>query len=250
MKGSKARPRDYHHGDLRHALLEAALTALETQGWHELSLRDVARQAGVSHAAPYRHFPSKEALLAALAEVGYSELADAMEAAVAEHPGDATAQLRGTGRAYVALALRRPALFRLMFSGAVCNFTEIASFSAASGRSFRVLVQLITDAQAAGVMRAGHPQQAALAAWSLVHGLSLLLLEKQLDVLGGGELDPLAIVDGATLLLHLGLNAPATPPSRAKKAGKAKKAGEAGQVGSGRKGVKVSKVPKREIARR
>jgi AcrR family transcriptional regulator len=213
MRSPKARPREYHHGDLRHALVEAALTTLETQGWHELSLRDVARQAGVSHAAPYRHFPSKEALLAALAEVGYSELADAMEEAVREWPGEPTEQLRGTGRAYVALALRRPALFRLMFSGAVCNFTAIESFSAASARSFRVLVRLITEAQAMGVMRAGPPQQAALAAWSLVHGLSLLLLEKQLDVLGGGALDPLAMVDGATLLLHLGLNAP-EPPAR------------------------------------
>lgn len=211
------RPRkkhDYHHGDLRNALLEAGLTTLETRGWHELSLRDVARQAGVSHTAPYRHFDSKEALLAALAEVGYAELADTMEAAVAAAPGDPTAQLQGTGRAYVSLALRRPALFRLMFSGAICSIPPGASFSEVAGRSFALLVRTIAQGQASGVLRAGPPEQAALAAWSMVHGLGVLLLERQLDVLGTADVDPMSLVDAMTERLHLGLLSGSRRPVR------------------------------------
>ena len=197
--------REYHHGDLRNALIDAALSTLETRGWHELSLRDVARQAGVSHTAPYRHFASKEALLAALAGVGYTELADTMEAAVRASPGDPAAQLRGTGRAYVSLALRRPALFRLMFSGAICSIPPGGTFSEVAGRSFALLVRLITEGQAAGVLREGPPEQAALTAWSTVHGLGLLLLERQLDVLGETPIDPMLLVDATTERLNAGL---------------------------------------------
>jgi AcrR family transcriptional regulator len=219
MSARRAKKREYHHGDLRNALLEAALATLETHGWHELSLRDVARQAGVSHTAPYRHFASKEALLAALAEVGYGELADAMEAAVRDAPGDPSAQLRGTGRAYVSLALRRPALFRLMFSGAICTIPAGGTFSQVAGRSFSLLVRTISDGQAAGVLRPGPPEQAALAAWSLVHGLGVLLLERQLDVLGdGGALDPMALVDAITTALSAGLATGALSPKRPRRA--------------------------------
>jgi AcrR family transcriptional regulator len=216
MTAKKRAPkRDYHHGDLRNALLQAALTTLETQGWHELSLRDVARQAGVSHTAPYRHFESKEALLAAIAESGYALLADAMEAAVKAAPGDVTAQLRGTGRAYVKLALQRPALFRLMFSGAICSIPADGTFGEVAKRSFSLLVRTIAEGQATGVLRPGPPEQAALSAWSMVHGLALLLLEQQLDVLGGGAIDPMQLVDGATAQLHAGLMAP--PAASAKR---------------------------------
>jgi AcrR family transcriptional regulator len=217
---TRRRPKkhEYHHGDLRNALVEAALATLETHGWHELSLRDVARQAGVSHTAPYRHFASKEALLAALAEVGYGELADAMEAAVREAPGDPAEQLRGTGRAYVSLALHRPALFRLMFSGAICAIPPGGTFAEVAGRSFSLLLRLISEGQAAGVLRPGPPEQAALAAWALVHGLGMLLLEQQLDVLGHGTLDPLALVDATTAALAAGLATGAPPAKRARRA--------------------------------
>lgn len=211
MSSRRSPKREYHHGDLRNALLEAALATLETHGWHELSLRDVARQAGVSHTAPYRHFASKEALLTALAEVGYAELADTMEAAVREAPGAPSAQLRGTGRAYVSLALRRPALFRLMFSGATCSIPLGGTFLEVASRSFTLLVGIIADGQAAGQLRPGPPEQAALAAWSLVHGLAMLLLERQLDVLGGGAVEPMTLVDATTTTLSEGLALSPTP---------------------------------------
>src|SRR5436190_10261366 len=101
----------YHHGDLPAALLRAAGQTLEKKGIGALSLREAARRAGVSHAAPYRHFPDREALLAALAAEGYAMLGSAQREAAAVHG------LRGMGEAYVHFALAHPQRFRLMFGG-------------------------------------------------------------------------------------------------------------------------------------
>src|SRR5690606_4666564 len=109
--------RSYHHGDLRGALLRAASEVLAEQGEAAISLREVARRAGVSHNAPYRHFSDREALLAALAELGFDELLGCMRgAAQGLEPRDGLAAL---GRCYVGFALQRRGLFRLMFSGAL-----------------------------------------------------------------------------------------------------------------------------------
>src|SRR6201997_2674796 len=103
----------YHHGDLRSALVRAAMELLEEGGEAELSLRAVARRAGVSPAAPYRHYADREALVSAVAAVGYRELAERLGAA---HPAPSTRdQLADVAVAYVRFALDRPALFRIMF---------------------------------------------------------------------------------------------------------------------------------------
>src|SRR5262245_65147086 len=103
----------YHHGDLPPALLKAAGKILEKEGVGGLSLRELARRAGVSHNAPYRHFPDREALLAALAAEGFAMLGSAQREAAA------AAGLRGMGEAYVRFALAHPQRFRLMFGGQV-----------------------------------------------------------------------------------------------------------------------------------
>src|SRR5882757_10712815 len=103
----------YHHGDVRAACLRAAMELLEEGGATALSLRAVARRAGVSAAAPYRHYADREALVSAVAAVGYGELAERLAAA---HPSPSTPeQLASVAIAYVQFALERPALFRLMF---------------------------------------------------------------------------------------------------------------------------------------
>src|SRR3982074_3363797 len=108
----------YHHGDLRAALVRAAIELLEESGETELSLRAVARRAGVSPAAPYRHYADRESLISAVAAVGYRELAQRLAAA---HPSPSTPeQLASVAIAYVQFALERPALFRLMF-GEPCD---------------------------------------------------------------------------------------------------------------------------------
>ncbi|WP_200845386.1 TetR/AcrR family transcriptional regulator [Roseomonas sp. 18066] len=140
----------YHHGELRPALLAAAEALLVAEGPAGLSLRAVARGAGVSHNAPYRHFASREALLAALAAEGFSRLAAALRAA----PG-----LAGQGRAYLDFAAAHPALYRLMF-GAELRAGSHPALKLAAGEAFSVLSGVAAD-------RAG-----ALAAWALVHGIA------------------------------------------------------------------------------
>jgi AcrR family transcriptional regulator len=155
----------YHHGALEAALVRAAGKILEKEGVEALSLREVARRAGVSHNAPYRHFPEREALLAALAGEGFEWLGAAQRKA-AEAGG-----LRAMGEVYVHFALAHPQRFRLMFGGQISiakhvRLRELATktFEGLSG----ALAARVPEAQGAG--------DSSIAAWALVHGLAQLLL--------------------------------------------------------------------------
>ena len=148
----------YHHGDLPTALLRAAGKSLEKDGIGGISLREAARRAGVSHNAPYRHFPDRGALLAALAAEGFAELG----ARLRGKPG------RELGPVYVRFALERPQRFRLMFGG-VLPLAKYPELRAAAGAAHQALVDAFRDLP--------RPELAAVAAWSLVHGLSQLLLD-------------------------------------------------------------------------
>jgi AcrR family transcriptional regulator len=161
MSTSRRKKRAYHHGDLRATMLRAAAELLEKQGPGAVVLREVARLAGVSHSAPYRHFPSREALLAALAAEGFEEFQ--------RHMG--TAAKAGMGEAYVGFALRRPQLFRLMFGGVVALGSDPRLAQAAKG-AYQGLVEAFRSRG-----DVADPELAAAAAWSLVHGLSHLLLD-------------------------------------------------------------------------
>ncbi len=162
----------YHHGDLRAALIRAAMELLEQSGETALSLRAVARRAGVSPAAPYRHYTDREALVSAVAAVGYRELAERLAAA---HPSPSTPeQLASVAIAYVQFALERPALFRIMF-GEPCDHDndERVAATAAVSRYVRAIVErTFPEADAEGL---------ATAIWALVHGLAFLYLDGKLD---------------------------------------------------------------------
>jgi AcrR family transcriptional regulator len=151
----------YHHGDLRAALLASASEILEEQGLAVLSLREVARRAGVSHNAPYRHFPDRDSLLAELAALGFRQLGEAMGA---KHG-------REMGEAYVRFALQHPGRFRLMFGGQV-GLKQHAALAAAARKTYDALVSAFRAQP--GVI---DPETAAAAAWSFVHGLAQLLLD-------------------------------------------------------------------------
>jgi AcrR family transcriptional regulator len=149
----------YHHGDLRAAVLAAAAKMMEKEGLGGLSVREAARRAGVSHNAPYRHFPDRDALLAALAAEGFSELGKALE----------NCSGRGLGEAYVRFALEHPQRFRLMFGGqlALDRHGELrAQAEATHERLAKAFAGLGSEAS-----------HAAAAAWSLVHGLAQLILD-------------------------------------------------------------------------
>jgi AcrR family transcriptional regulator len=149
----------YHHGDLHAAVLAAAEKMLEKEGLAGLSVRAAARRAGVSHNAPYRHFPDRDALLAALAAEGFKHLAKALDGRTG----------RALGEAYVRFALERPQRFRLMFSG---------QFSGEKYPELREQGQAAHDKLRGAFAGMGTDVNfAAAAAWSLVHGLAHLILD-------------------------------------------------------------------------
>jgi AcrR family transcriptional regulator len=169
MSASKA---TYHHGDLRAACVRAAVELLEEGGEAALSMRAVARRAGVSPAAPYRHYADREALVSAVAAVGYRELAERLAAA---HPSPSTPeQLTSVAVAYVRFALDRPALFRIMF-GEPCD----------RDNDERVAATAAVSLYLREIVERGFPQAdseaLATAIWGLVHGLAFLHLDGKLD---------------------------------------------------------------------
>lgn len=174
-KPSKPRAR-YHHGDLRRALLDAALELIEAEGVGELSLRAVARRARVSHAAPYHHFADRVALVAAVAEEGFQSLRAAMLTG-SRGATDPPLQLQETGIGYVRFAVEHPAHFRVMFSAELADATGHPDLQNAAAAAYAVLVDAVVRCQEAGRVRAGDPQALSRAAWSLVHGTATLLLD-------------------------------------------------------------------------
>ena len=161
--------RPYHHGDLKNALLDAARAILEEESLAELSLRDVARRAGVSHAAPYRHFPNHEALLAELAIEGFAELRAEIVAAAAR-PNAESDRVADLGAAYMRFVARRPALTRLMFGPQLPNRDAFPALGKAA------------DAVGEEIGNALHDSALGLAVWASVHGLAMLILENVIDL--------------------------------------------------------------------
>lgn len=160
---------NYHHGDLRNALLGAARTILEEEGLAALSLRAVARRAGVSHAAPYRHFSNHEALLVELATEGFIELRAEIAASVDAQDGD-TDRITGIGAAYMRFVAKRPAVARLMFGPQLPNRDAYDALNAAAN-SIGDEISGALENNALG-----------LAAWAAVHGLAMLSLENVIDL--------------------------------------------------------------------
>ena len=194
----------YHHGDLRQALIDSALALIkEKQDAKTLSMREVARRAGVSNAAPYRHFADKDALLAAVAAKGFRILASYLREGVNSIPGEPLRQLQASGVAYVQFASAYPSYYRVMFSAFQPGDAKSPELNEAGLDAFGVLVEIIVGGQAAGQVRPGEPQQLAWVAWSLVHGLAMLVIERQLPLMD--EASVVAFTELATQSLVEGL---------------------------------------------
>ncbi len=164
----------YHHGDLRRALIEAALELVVESGYEALSLRAVAQRAGVSHAAPYRHFEGKAELWAAVAEESFRGLLASMRAAV-EGVDDPTERHIQLGQGYVDYGLEHPHQYRVMFGPTPPEDSEAAR------ACFQMLVESIQYGQKRRAFRPGDSMEMALGAWALVHGLTLLALDGRLQ---------------------------------------------------------------------
>jgi AcrR family transcriptional regulator len=176
-------PRPYHHGDLRRTLIDAALALVtEKQDWG-FSLRNVARRAQVSHNAPYNHFADKGALLAAVAAEGFEALRERLASATAdiEAPG---AALGAAALAYVSRGVENPALYRLMFGPALATPSgdRPAEARSAGAKARAVLDDIILRGARSGAFAISPDDRraldmAALSAWSLVHGLTMLAID-------------------------------------------------------------------------
>jgi AcrR family transcriptional regulator len=181
----------YHHGSLRKALVDAGIRVLSRDGADAVTLRAVAREAGVSHAAPYSHFKDREALLAAVAVPSFRELARRLRDAVAGETGDAGDRIRAAGRAYLGFAIDRPEEYRLMFGPRVGSFEAHEGLGSASRDAFGVLVAAVEAGQAAGLVSPGPSTGLATFAWAAVHGLASLFVDRRVDVSDGTVRDHL-----------------------------------------------------------
>lgn len=194
----------YHHGDLRRALVLVARAVLKEEGADALTLRAAARKAGVTHAATYRHFQSKDALLAAVAEEGFRSLERALRRSLAGAEGP-VGRLASMAVAYVDFARRQPASFRLMLGPGAPNKAAYPPLEAAARETFAILVGAVSACQARGRMRSAPPLRLATAAWATMHGLATLVADTRVMEMKFAELDPKTLARMVMEDLHHGL---------------------------------------------
>jgi AcrR family transcriptional regulator len=212
MKSKQSR-RSYHHGDLKNALVETALEQIAQHGVRRLSLRDVARRTGVSHTASYRHFPSKESLLAAIAEQGFRRLSTSMRAAILPHATDPAAALQASGVAYVEFGVSFPNHLSIMFGGQIAP-ADYPGLAEASQEAYALLTSVVKQGLDKGRLRGADERTVTLAAWSIVHGLAQLIAGGQVQT---KDMPPAAtrdIVFAVTTLLHEGIVVPEARSAR------------------------------------
>jgi AcrR family transcriptional regulator len=176
----KAAVRGYHHGDLKAALVDAVEQVVRERGVGQVSLRAVARQVGVTHAASAHHFQNKAGLLTEFATQGYVQLASAVLAAIDEAQAvDGPSVLEAVGRGYVRFAVANPGRFEVMYRLDLLNPDE-PDFVAASEGAYSLLVSTIARCQSEGFLGTNDPEIVAVSAWSMVHGLAALWISGRL----------------------------------------------------------------------
>jgi len=175
-----ATKRHYHHGDLKNSLQAAASALIAQRGAETVSLREISQAAGVSHAAAYRHYADKQALLADLAQAGFCELNEINRKTIAATRGGPVEQLQACGRAYVEFGVRQPHLLQLMFGGVIADWQSHPALAQASAALAETLAQTVKAGQDSGELRAGELGDLTLTAWSLVHGLALLIVGRRI----------------------------------------------------------------------
>jgi AcrR family transcriptional regulator len=195
--------RTYHHGDLRRALVSEAADLMAASGPHGVTLREVARRAGVSQAAPYRHFASKEALLAAVAEESFAGLARALAGVRRAGGREAADRLRGLAKAYVRFAAEHPSDYRLMWSP-IPRGRAHPGLAARAADSAAVLFEVVEALASPRQKRDGRVRPLVIVVWALLHGLAGLVIDEQLppemrervplDALASGAMD--VLLDG------------------------------------------------------
>ena len=193
-------PRPYHHGHLREELLSAALTLISQVGPQAFTLREVARRAGVSHNAPYRHFRDKDELLAVVALQGFERLNSAMKRSASQGTTPQE-RFRLCGRGYISFALRWPQHFLVMFD-LPSTRDKYPKYAGAGEEAFATLLRFVVECQEAGALGSGEPEPLAFMAWSMVHGIAKLASSSHLPFSKSGILD---FADAASRFLAAGM---------------------------------------------
>jgi len=196
----KKPPRSYHHGDLKEALVEAAAAIVRTKGLDALTLREVARRTGVSPAAPYRHFPDRRALVAAVAERGFERMQVAMMEGMKSAGG--RAGFKQVALAYVSFGLTNPAEYRVMFGPEMADTRDFPSLRETSRGVLGGTAEAVSQLQKAGLIGPGEPWLIAVALWSTLHGLVMLMLDGQTE---GVAPDSDALVEEVTRIMMFGM---------------------------------------------
>jgi AcrR family transcriptional regulator len=175
--------KNYHHGDLKNALIKAGIEILSKEGVNGLSLRKTARKAGVSHTAPYAHFTDKQALIAAIALDGHRKIYMRIEEVVTQYPNDPLEQLVQLAWAYMQFGLESPAHYKITFSGLIENEKNYPELVEVTRQSLTAFQKIIVDCQAAGVLNASEyaAEIDAVSLWGLIHGLVSLVIEGQIS---------------------------------------------------------------------
>jgi AcrR family transcriptional regulator len=171
----------YHHGDLKRTLVRSALQLEARSGGAGFSLRDLAREVGVDHSAVYRHFEDKRALMAAVAEQGFRELARRMEAAT-RTSGTSRERIEAIAQAYVGFALTRTPHFQVMFGPRLNVDGRFPSLEPPIAAAFGAVVSEMRRGVAEGALAPGSAQDHAVALWTMLHGFSTLVLAQKLRV--------------------------------------------------------------------
>jgi len=206
MKTGKPAGRDYHHGNLKNALIEAAISQIANHGARALSLRELSRSIGVSHASTYRHFPNKESVLAAIAEQGFEKLTRAMETAARPHAGDPLEMLQATGVAYVEFGVTYPHHLQVMFGDLITHHEDYPALLESSKKAYDVLVSVVREGQQTGRIGAQNERLVTLAAWSQVHGLAMLIASGRIRPEGAERIDHKSLAGSVIALLRDGLS--------------------------------------------
>lgn len=167
--------KSYHHGDLKNALIQAGIKILAEDGINELSLRKVAREAGVTHSAPYAHFADKQALIAAISTDGYKKIFDRINLVMENYPTDPLRQLVEIAWVYVQFGFDEPDHFKITFTSLVESEREHPELVIATKRTFNELRLLIIRCQEAGLIDEGEPDLVTVTLWGLVHGFVNLI---------------------------------------------------------------------------
>lgn len=203
VKAQSQKP--YHHGNLRQVLVDEGTRLLDAAGVAQFSLREVAKAARVSHGAPYRHFKDRGALLEAIAVQGFANLTSVCQTAITAHPDAPHRQLYDAGRAYIEFALAHPGVLHLMFGGGIHLQHAGPALLQAANVAYSQLVNILENGCRNGLYRNATPENLTVAAWSMVHGLALLLTAGPLQDLRSRPKELEQVIASASVTLFEGL---------------------------------------------